>query len=70
LDKRDQRRNEVAMDLECFLNQQNITRYLKLLNVISDERQRRQIINLLEDEKLKEEELQRAKVLAADSHQL
>ena len=58
------------MDLECFLNQQNITRYLKLLKVISDERQRRQIINLLEDEKLKQEELQRAKVLAADSHQL
>jgi hypothetical protein len=50
------------MGLECFLNQQNITRYLKLLKVISDERQRRQIINLLEDEKLKQEELQRAKV--------
>jgi hypothetical protein len=36
------------------------SRYLKLLNVISDERQRRQIINLLEDKKLKEQELERA----------
>ena len=53
------------MDLECFLNQQNITRCLKLLNVISDERQRRQIINLLAEERLKEKEVQRAKVLAA-----
>jgi hypothetical protein len=33
-----------------FLNQQNIERYLKLLPVASDETQRRQLQNLLEEE--------------------
>ena len=47
------------MDLELFLNQQNISRYLKLLGLISDERQRSQVMNLLEEEKLKAAELQR-----------
>ena len=47
------------MDLELFLNQQNISRYLKLLGLISDERQRRQVMNLLEEEKLKAAELKR-----------
>ena len=48
------------MDLELFLSQQNIDRYLNLLRIVSDETQRRQIQNLLEEEREKEQELQRA----------
>jgi hypothetical protein len=46
------------MGLERFLNQQNIDRYLRLLDFISDEAQRRQVLNLLEEEKEKARELQ------------
>jgi hypothetical protein len=38
------------MTLERFFNQQNIERYRKLLDIVSDQTQRRQIINLLEEE--------------------
>ena len=41
------------MDLELYLNKQSIDRYVRLLSVISDETQRRQIQNLLEDERAK-----------------
>jgi hypothetical protein len=40
------------MDINRFLNQQAIERYSRLLEIISDETQRRQISNLLEEEKL------------------
>jgi hypothetical protein len=53
------------MDLERFLNQQNIDRYLKLLSLISDERQRRQVMNLLEEERLTAVELDRTTHCAA-----
>ncbi len=43
--------------IERFLNQQNIQRYRRLLNVVSDATQRRQIINLLEEEVLTQERL-------------
>ncbi len=39
------------MELARFINQQNIERYLKLLEFVSDETQRRQITNLLEEER-------------------
>lgn len=45
------------MHLELFLNRQNIDRYMTLLSFISDETQRRQIQNLLEDERAKTREL-------------
>ena len=48
------------MNLELFLNKQNIDRYVRLLSVISDETQRRQIQNLLEDERAKTLDLQAA----------
>ena len=38
------------MTLERFFNQQNIERYRKLLDIVSDQTQRRQIMNLLEEE--------------------
>jgi len=38
------------MALERFFNQQNIERYRKLLDIVSDQTQRRQIMNFLEDE--------------------
>jgi hypothetical protein len=46
------------MDLERFFNQQNIHRYLRLLDIVSDEAQRRQVLNLLEEEREKARELQ------------
>jgi len=48
------------MNLELFINQQNIDRYMRLLDVISDETQRRQIQNLLEEERAKMLDLQTA----------
>ncbi len=48
------------MDLELYLNKQSIDRYVRLLSVISDETQRRQIQNLLEDERAKVLDLQTA----------
>jgi rubrerythrin len=47
-------------DLKRFLNQQNIERYSKLLDIASDETQRRQIQNLLAEEQDKARELQQA----------
>ena len=38
------------MTLERFFNQQKIERYRKLLDIVSDQTQRRQIMNLLEEE--------------------
>ena len=38
------------MDSERYFNQQIIERYRKLLEIVSDRTQRRQIMNLLEDE--------------------
>jgi hypothetical protein len=52
------------MRLELFLNRQNIDRYVTLLSFISDETQRRQIQNLLEEERAKTRELQES-----DNHQ-
>jgi rubrerythrin len=46
------------MDLARFLNQQNVERYLRLLEQATDATQRRQIINLLEEEQEKANELQ------------
>jgi rubrerythrin len=46
------------MDLARFLNQQNVERYLRLLERATDATQRRQIINLLEEEQEKANELQ------------
>ena len=48
------------MGLERFLNQQNIERYSKLLDIVSDEIQRRQIKNLLAEEEDKANELRQA----------
>ena len=45
------------MDIERFLNEQNIRRYRKLLDIAADEIQRRQINNLLADEEEKAREL-------------
>ena len=56
--------NGVAMNLELFLNRQNIDRYVTLLSIISDQTQRRQIQNLLEEERAKTREL-----LEADNRQ-
>jgi hypothetical protein len=41
---------ETPVDLERYFNQQNIARYRKLLELVSDQTQRRQIMNLLEEE--------------------
>jgi rubrerythrin len=46
------------MKLARFLNQQNVERYLRLLERATDATQRRQIINLLEEEQEKANELQ------------
>lgn len=46
------------MELARFLNQQNVERYLRLLEQATDATQRRQIINLLEEEQEKANELQ------------
>jgi hypothetical protein len=45
------------MNLERYINQRNIERYLKLLEHVSDDTQRRQIINLLDEEQDRAEEL-------------
>jgi hypothetical protein len=39
-----------SIGMRRFLNQQNINRYFKLLHISSDDTQRRQLRNLLEDE--------------------
>jgi hypothetical protein len=49
------------MDLERYFNRQNIQRYRKLLDIISDQTQRRQIMNLLEEEEDKAKDLKRSK---------
>jgi hypothetical protein len=49
------------MDSERYFNQQIIERYRKLLEIISDRTQRRQIMNLLEDEEDKARDLGRSK---------
>ena len=49
------------MDSERYFNQQIIERYRKLLDVISDETQRRQITNLLEEEEDKARDLRQSK---------
>jgi hypothetical protein len=46
------------MQLERFLNRQNIERYRRLLDVVCNETQRRQILCLLEEEEEKTRELQ------------
>ena len=49
------------MSIELFLSHQIIERYQKLLDVASDEIQRRQIQNLITEEKEKTSDLQRGK---------
>jgi hypothetical protein len=49
------------MDSERYFNQQIIERYRKLLEIVSDRTQRRQIMNLLEDEEDKARDLRRSK---------
>jgi hypothetical protein len=49
---------ELPMDLARFLNQQNVERYRRLLDLVTDATQRRQIINLLEEEQQTASELQ------------
>jgi rubrerythrin len=49
---------ELPMDLARFLNQQNVERYRKLLERVTDATQRRQIVNLLEEEQQTASELQ------------
>ena len=49
------------MDSERYFNQQIIERYRKLLETVSDRTQRRQIMNLLEDEEDKARDLRRSK---------
>jgi hypothetical protein len=56
------------MDSECYFNQQIIERYRKLLEIISDRTQRRQIMNLLEDEEDKARDLRRLKCRVDLSH--
>ena len=46
------------MDSARFIYQQNVERYRRLLERATDATQRRQIINLLEDEQDKANELQ------------
>lgn len=46
-----------SIGMARFLNQQNIERYLKQLRIASDETQRRQLKNLLEEEEDKAAEL-------------
>jgi hypothetical protein len=53
---------ELSMQLERFLNRQNIERYRRLLDVVCDETQRRQILGLLEEEEEKTRELQRGEL--------
>jgi hypothetical protein len=45
------------MNMERFLNQQNIKRYQKLLSLVSDETHRRQILSMLKEEELVSEDL-------------
>jgi hypothetical protein len=52
---------ELSMDSARFLNQQNVERYRRLLELATDATQRRQIINLLEEEQEKTRELQAAR---------
>src|SRR5262249_31956610 len=59
VDVKSQNAQEASMDLELFLCQQDIDRYIDLLKVVSDGTQRRQIQNLLEEEREKAQELQR-----------
>jgi rubrerythrin len=49
------------MNSERYFNQQIIERYRKLLEIVSDQTQRRQIMNLLEDEEDKARDLGRSK---------
>jgi hypothetical protein len=49
------------MDSERYFNQQIIERYRKLLEIVSDRTQRRQIMNLLEDEEDKARDMRRSK---------
>jgi len=49
------------MDSERYFNQQIIERYRKLLEIVSDRTQRRQIMNLLEDEEDKARDLRGSK---------
>jgi hypothetical protein len=49
------------MDSERYFNQQIIERYRKLLEIVSDRTQRRQIMNLLEDEEDRARDLRRSK---------
>jgi hypothetical protein len=46
------------MELARYINRQNIERFSKLLEFVSDETQRRQITNLLEEERELAMELQ------------
>jgi hypothetical protein len=48
------------VNIKRFLNLQNIQRYHRLLNVAYDEKQRQQILNLLEEEMLNQEELSKS----------
>jgi hypothetical protein len=48
---------DISIGIERFLTQQNIDRYLKLLDIASDGIQRRQIENLLEEERYRAMEL-------------
>jgi hypothetical protein len=48
------------MHMAGFLIQENIRRYRRLLDVVSNKTQRRQILNLLEEEECKERDLQRS----------
>ena len=43
--------------IERYINQRNIERYLKLLEHVSDDAQRRQVANLLDEEQHRAEEL-------------
>ena len=49
------------MDSECYFNQQIIERYRKLLDIVSDQTQRRQIMNLIEEEEDKAKDLGRSR---------
>jgi hypothetical protein len=53
---------ETFVDIARFLKEQNIRRYRRLLDVVSEETQRRQIVNLLQHEEtlLEEEERKNA----------
>ena len=49
------------MDSERYFNQQIIERYRKLLDIVSDQTQRRQIMNLIEEEEDKAKDLRRSR---------